>query len=32
MNQLVMDDITGVPSGMTAHPQDPMMMVNPNDK
>ncbi len=32
MNQLVMDDITGVPSGVVNRTQDPMMMVNPNDK
>jgi hypothetical protein len=32
MNQLVMDDITGVPSGMLSRMQDPAMMTNPNDK
>ena len=32
INQLVMDEITGLPSGMVNRTQDPMMMVNPNDK
>jgi hypothetical protein len=32
MNQLVMDEITGVPSGMINRKQDPAMMVNPNDE
>jgi len=30
MNQLVMDEITGVPSSMISRTQDPAMMVNPN--
>ncbi|MDR3463260.1 MAG: hypothetical protein P4L76_13195 [Beijerinckiaceae bacterium] len=30
MNQLVMDDITGMPSGMVDHMRDPMSSGNPN--